>query len=121
MSSEETWRIVLPYGTAVEQDSGCPSDSHGQEPGSIGPPFYQERSKGQPAPWKIIRESKDEHLDVIIYDYDSQDIDLKQALRRSTSQNYKYITKPGKYSPLESFSEAIQSILNPEAIMVTMP
>ena len=33
--------FVLPCGTAVEQDSGCPSDSHGQEPGSIGPPFIK--------------------------------------------------------------------------------
>ena len=69
---------------------------------------------------KIIRETKDEHLHVIIYDYDSPDIDLKQELQRSTLQNYKYITKPGKYSRVESFSEAIQSILNPEAIFVTI-
>ena len=69
---------------------------------------------------KIIRETKDEHLHVIIYDYDSPDIDLKQELQRSTLQNYKYITKPGKYSRVESFSEAIKSILNPEAIFVTI-
>ena len=69
---------------------------------------------------KIIRETKDEHLHVIIYDYDSPDIDLKQALQRSRLQNYKYITKPGMYSRVESFSEAIQSILNPEAIFVAI-
>ena len=57
---------------------------------------------------------------MIVYDYDSPDIDLKQELQRSTLQNYKYITKPGKYSRVESFSEAIQSILNPEAIFVTI-
>ena len=36
---------------------------------------------------KIIRETKDEHLHVIIYDYDSSDKDLKQALQRSTLKN----------------------------------
>ena len=36
---------------------------------------------------KIIRETKDEHLHVIIYDYDSPDKDLKQALQRSTLKN----------------------------------
>ena len=36
---------------------------------------------------KIIRETKDEHLHVIIYDYDSSDNDLKQALQRSTLKN----------------------------------
>ena len=67
---------------------------------------------------KIIRETKDEHLHEIIYDYYSPDIDLKQAPQRSTLQNYKYITKPGKYSRVESFTEAIQSILDPETIFV---
>ena len=36
---------------------------------------------------KNIRETKDEHLHVIIYDYDSSDNDLKQALQRSTLKN----------------------------------
>ena len=30
------------------------------------------------------------------------------------------MTKPGKYSRVESFIEAVQSILNPEAIFVTI-
>ena len=33
------------------------------------------------------RPSKDEHLHVIIYDNDSPDNDLKQALQRSTLKN----------------------------------
>ena len=36
---------------------------------------------------KIIRETKDEHLHVNIYDYDSPNNDLKQALQRSTLKN----------------------------------
>ena len=55
---------------------------------------------------------------MIIYDYYSPDIDLKQAPQRNTLQNYKYITNPGKYSRVESFTEAIQSILDPETIFV---
>ena len=31
-----------------------------------------------------------------------------------------YIAKPRRYSRVESFSETIQSILNPEAIFVTI-
>ena len=47
---------------------------------------------------KIFRETKDEHLHVVIYDFDSPDINLKQAFERTTLRNYHYIIKPGKYS-----------------------
>ena len=69
---------------------------------------------------KIVEETQDEHLHAVIYDFDSPDIDLKQAFQRSTLKNYRYITTPGKYSRTVSFSEAIESIKNPNAIVVTM-
>ena len=47
---------------------------------------------------KIFQETKDEHLHVVIYDFDSPDINLKQAFERTTLRNYHYIIKPGKYS-----------------------
>ena len=48
----------------MEQNSGCLPDSHGQEPGSM--------------------ETKDEHLHVVIHDFDSPDINSKQAFERTT-------------------------------------
>lgn len=69
---------------------------------------------------KIVQQTKDEHLHVVIFDFNSPDIDLKQALQRSTLKNYHYITRPGKYSRTRSFSEAIQSIKDPNAIVVTV-
>ena len=69
---------------------------------------------------KIAEETQDEHVHAVIYDFDSPDIDLKQALQRSSLKNYHYITKPGKYSRTVSFSEAIESIKNPNAIVVTI-
>ena len=69
---------------------------------------------------KIIQETKDDHLHVVIYDFGSPDIDLKEAFERSTLQNYHFIIKPGRYSRTESFSKAIQSIKNPDAIVVTI-
>ena len=47
---------------------------------------------------KIFQETKDEHLHVVIYDFDSPDINLKQAFERTTLRNYHYIIKSGKYS-----------------------
>ena len=59
-------------------------------------------------------------MHAVIYDFESPDIDLKQAFQRSTLKNYHFITKPGPYSRTVSFSEAIQSIEDPNAIVVTI-
>ena len=69
---------------------------------------------------KIFQETKDEHLHVVIYDFDSPDINLKQAFERTTLKNYRYIIRPGKYSRTISYSEAIESIKDPNAIVVTV-
>ena len=69
---------------------------------------------------RIAEETQDEHVHAVIFDFDSPDIDLKQALQRSSLKNYHYITKPGRYSRTVSFSEAIESIKNPNAIVVTI-
>ena len=68
---------------------------------------------------QIVQETKDEHLHVIIFDFDSPDIDLDEAFKRSTLKNYHFISKPGNYSRTVSFSEAIQAIKDPDAIVVT--
>lgn len=68
---------------------------------------------------RIVEETRDENLHLIIYDFDSPDIDLEQALQRSRLKNYHFITKPGKYSRTTSFTEAIDSVKDPNAIIVT--
>ena len=67
---------------------------------------------------KITQETKDEHLHVVIYDFDSPDIDLEQAFQRSTLKKYHFITKPGKNSRTVSLREAFTSIKDPNAIVV---
>ena len=69
---------------------------------------------------KIAQETNDEHLHAVVYDFDSPDIDLKQAFERSALKNYHFIRKPGKYSRTVSFTEAIQSIKDPNSIVVTI-
>lgn len=69
---------------------------------------------------EIIRETKDEHLHVVIFDFNSPDIDLEHVLRRSNLRNHHYISKPGNYSRTVSLMEAIKSIDDPEAIVVTI-
>ena len=69
---------------------------------------------------QIVLETKDPHLHVVIFDFESPDIDLKEAFKQSSLTNYHFITQPGKYSRGLSFSEAIKSITNPNAIVVMM-
>lgn len=38
-------------------------------------------------------ETEDEHLHVVIFDFDSPDIDLEQALKRSTLKNYHFLSE----------------------------
>ena len=68
----------------------------------------------------IIQETKDDQLHVIVYDFDSRDINLTKVFERSTIKNYHFLIKPGNYSRTISFTEAIESIQDPNAIAVTM-
>ena len=69
---------------------------------------------------QIVKETKDEHLHVVIFDFGSPDIDLEQALRKSSLINYHLIVQPGNYSRTLSFGRAVQSIKDPNAIIVTI-
>ena len=69
---------------------------------------------------QIVQETNDEHLHVVIFDFNSPDIDLEQTFKRSILKNYHFITQPGNYSRTVSFSKAIESIKNPDAIIVTI-
>ncbi|XP_022782358.1 beta-1,4-N-acetylgalactosaminyltransferase 3-like [Stylophora pistillata] len=69
---------------------------------------------------QIIKETKDEHLHVVIFDFGSPDIDLEQALKKSSLKNYHFIVQPGNYSRTLSFGRAVQSIKDPNAIIVTI-
>ena len=69
---------------------------------------------------QIVQETNDEHLHVVIFDFDSPDIDLEQAFKRSILKNYHFISQSGNYSRTVSFTKAIESIKNPDAIIVTI-
>jgi len=69
---------------------------------------------------QIVQETNDEHLHAVVFDFDSPDIDLEQAFKRSTLKNYHFITQPGNYSRTISLSRAVQSIQKSDAILVTV-
>ena len=64
---EKSSNVLSPRNT-VEKDRRCLSHTYSKKPRQMGPSFYQEYGK-------IVRETNDEHLHVIIHDFDSGDID----------------------------------------------
>ena len=69
---------------------------------------------------QIVRETNDEHLHVVIFDFDSPDINLEKVLRTSSLKKYHFIKKAGNYSRTLSLTEAIKSIPDPSSIIVTV-
>lgn len=66
---------------------------------------------------RIMRETEDPYLHVIIFDYNSSDIDLEKVLKQSSLQNYKFLRQDGEYSRTRSFTEAINLVSDPQSII----
>jgi len=69
---------------------------------------------------KILKETKDSNLHVIIYDYNSSDINLKKVLRESSLTSYMFMRESGEYSRTQSFTEAINLVSDPHSIIVML-
>lgn len=69
---------------------------------------------------KILNETNDSNLHVIIYDYNSSDINLKKVLRESSLTSYMFLRESGEYSRTRSFTEAINLVLDPHSIIVML-
>ncbi|XP_068751730.1 uncharacterized protein [Montipora capricornis] len=68
----------------------------------------------------ILEETQDPNLQVIICDYNSNDINLEEVLRRSSLRNYTVLKKSGDYSRATAFSEAINLVRDPHSIVFLM-
>ena len=69
---------------------------------------------------KILKETKDSNLHVIIYDYNSSDINLEKVLRESSLTRYMFLRETGEYSRTQSFTEAINLVSDPHSIIVML-
>ena len=69
---------------------------------------------------KILKETKDSNLHVIIYDYNSLDINLEKVLRESSLTRYMFLRETGEYSRTQSFTEAINLVSDPHSIIVML-
>ena len=66
----------------------------------------------------MYKETKDDHFQVIIFDYDSVDIDMEDTLDRSCFKKIKLISKPGgAFVKTKAYNEAVASINDPNAVI----
>ncbi|KAJ7380350.1 hypothetical protein OS493_008802 [Desmophyllum pertusum] len=66
---------------------------------------------------RILNETNDPNLHVIIYDYNSSDINLEKVLKESSLTNYMFLRESGGYSRTRSFTEAINLVSDPHSII----
>ena len=66
----------------------------------------------------MYKKTKDDHFQVIIFDYDSVDIDMEDTLDRSCFKNVRLISKPrGAFVKTKAYNEAVASITDPNAVI----
>ena len=66
---------------------------------------------------RIVLETSDPYLHIIIFDYNSTDINLEKALKQSSLKNYMLLRDSGEYSRTRSFTEAINLVSDPQSII----
>ncbi|KAL9959045.1 hypothetical protein ACROYT_G036126 [Oculina patagonica] len=69
---------------------------------------------------KIVNETNDPNLHVIIYDYNSSDINLEKVLKESSLTNYMFLSESGEFSKTRSLTEAINLVSDPHSIIFTL-
>ena len=68
---------------------------------------------------QIYEETKDEHIHLVIFDYNSPDINLEDAVGRSRlpRDRFTIIQRPGKFIKTIACNEAVASVRNSQGII----
>lgn len=70
---------------------------------------------------RIYQNTLDENLHVIVYDYNSSDINIQAEFQQSSFKNYKILNSPdSSYSRTYSLNRAAQAVQDPNAIIFTL-
>ena len=71
---------------------------------------------------KIYKETKDEHMHGIVFDYKSNDFDLESETRRTSLPKVTIVQKDSKKSFVKTtaYNDAVATIKNPNAIVFLM-
>ena len=66
---------------------------------------------------RIYRETNDQHFHLVIFDYESPDIDLNVSLKRSGLKRYTVIKRPGIFIKTQAYNEAVSLVKDSNSIV----
>ena len=66
---------------------------------------------------RIYQETNDQHFHLVIFDYNSDDIDIENSLKQGLLQRYTLIRKTGKFIKTKAYNEAVSLVKDPNAIV----
>ena len=69
---------------------------------------------------RIYNRTKDANFNVVIFDFDSKDIDLGNALKKATIQSYQYASTRGNFSRALGLQKAAEMVRDPNSILFAM-
>ena len=66
---------------------------------------------------RIYKETNDQNFHLVICDYESKDIDVKDILQKSQIPRYTVISESGDFIKTKAYNEAVSSVKDPNAII----
>ncbi|KAL5467149.1 hypothetical protein EMCRGX_G031341 [Ephydatia muelleri] len=68
----------------------------------------------------LYAQTHDDHFELVVVDYESQDMDVESVLKNSTLKRWKYIKKTGSFSRSGGLQAGIDYVEDPNSIVLTI-
>ena len=65
----------------------------------------------------IYRETRDEHFNLVIFDYNSTDINLEYSVNKTLFSKISFVRKTGKFLKTHAYNEAVETVKDPNAVI----
>lgn len=67
---------------------------------------------------RIMKETREDHVNIIVVDYENKDIDIEESLRQSSLTNYTVLKRSGAFHKTEAIQSAVSTITDPHSIVL---
>ncbi|XP_022801473.1 beta-1,4-N-acetylgalactosaminyltransferase 3-like isoform X2 [Stylophora pistillata] len=67
---------------------------------------------------RITKETREDHVNIIVVDYENKDIDIEESLRQSSLTNYRVLKRSGAFHKTEAIQSADSTITDPHSIVL---
>eukprot|EP00731_Ephydatia_muelleri_P026574 Em0018g674a len=68
----------------------------------------------------LYAQTHDDHFELVVVDYESQDMDVESILKNSTLKRWKYIKKSGPFSRSGGLQAGVDYVTNPNSIVMAI-